>query len=48
MPSSCCLTLDNLTVIRPALCVERITGLSAGRMREVCSALSVATACGLG
>jgi mRNA interferase MazF len=45
MPASCCLTLDNLTVIRPALCVERITRLSHGRMREVCSALALATAC---
>ena len=46
MPSSCCLTLDNVTVIRPALCVERITRLSAERMREVCAALALATACG--
>ncbi len=48
MPSTCCLTLDNITVIRPALCGERITRLSAARMREVCAALSVASACGLG
>jgi mRNA interferase MazF len=46
MPSTCCLTLDNVTVIRPALCVERITRLSAERMHEVCDALAVATACG--
>lgn len=46
MPSTCSLTLDNLTVIRPALCVERITRLSGGRMREVCAALALATACG--
>ena len=45
MPSRCCLTLDNLTVIRPALCVERITRLSAHRLHEVCSALALATAC---
>jgi mRNA interferase MazF len=45
MPSACCLTLDNLTVIRTALCTERITQLSADRMREVCAALSLATAC---
>ena len=45
MPSSCCLTLDNLTVIRPALCTERITRLSPARMREVCAALALATAC---
>jgi mRNA interferase MazF len=47
MPSACCLTLDNLTVIRPALCRERITRLSAQRMREVCDALALATACGM-
>ncbi len=45
MPSSCCLTLDNLTVIRSALCTERITRLSPSRMREVCAALALATAC---
>ena len=45
MPSACCLTLDNLTVIRTALCVERITRLSRERMREVCAALATATAC---
>lgn len=46
MASACCLTLDNVTVIRPALCVERITRLSAERMREVCAALALATGCG--
>lgn len=46
MPTACCLTLDNVTVIRPALCVERITRLSGERMREVCAALGLATACG--
>lgn len=46
MPAACCLTLDNLTVIRPALCVERITRLSAQHMREVCAALALAAACG--
>lgn len=46
MPEACCLTLDNLTVIRRALCVERITQLSTERMREVCTALALATACG--
>jgi len=45
MPSRCCLTLDNLTVIRPALCVERITRLSTMRMHEVCAALATATGC---
>jgi len=46
MPVACCLTLDNVTVIRPALCTERITRLSAVRMGDVCEALAVATACG--
>jgi mRNA interferase MazF len=47
MPVRCCLTLDNVTPIRPSLCTERITALPAGRMGEVCNALSAATACGL-
>lgn len=45
MPSSCCLSLDNVSPIRPALCTELITRLSAQRMAQVCAALSVATAC---
>lgn len=45
MPSACCLTLDNLAAIRPSLCTERITRLSPRRMRDVCAALAVATAC---
>lgn len=45
MPAACCLTLDNLTVIRPALCTDLIAHLSPGRMREVCDALAQATAC---
>lgn len=45
MPSSCSLSLDNVTTIRPAMCRERITTLSPARMREVCAALALATAC---
>lgn len=45
MPTSCALTLDNVTLIRPALCTERITRLPADRMRQVCDALAAATAC---
>lgn len=45
MPAACCLALDNLTVIRRALCTERITQLTPARMREVCEALALATAC---
>ncbi|HZI92435.1 MAG TPA: type II toxin-antitoxin system PemK/MazF family toxin [Thermoleophilaceae bacterium] len=46
MPAGCCLTLDNVTLIRPSLCTDRITSLPADRMGEVCNALSAATACG--
>ena len=45
MPESCVLTLDNMTLIRPSLCTERIMTLSADHMREVCQALEVATGC---
>lgn len=45
MPTRCVLTLDNVTVVRPALCTQRITRLSPGRMAEVCAALQVATDC---
>ena len=45
MPAECALTLDNVTVIRPALCTDRITRLGPTRMREVCDALRIATGC---
>ena len=45
MPARCCLTLDNVTPIRPSLCTERITELSPARMLEVCAALAAAVAC---
>lgn len=45
MPGPCCVALDNLAMIRPALCTERITRLSPQRMRAVCAALALATAC---
>lgn len=45
MPATCCLTLDNVTLIRPSLCTERITALSFVRMQEVCVALALATGC---
>ncbi|MFN2390065.1 MAG: type II toxin-antitoxin system PemK/MazF family toxin [Actinomycetota bacterium] len=47
MPVDCALTLDNVTVVRPALCTDRITRLSGDRMRDVCEALGIATACRL-
>ena len=45
LPGSCVATLDNLTQIRPALCVERITTLGPERMDQVCEALRAAVAC---
>jgi mRNA interferase MazF len=45
MPARCALALDNVTVIRKALCTERITRLDPVRLAEVCEALHVATAC---
>jgi len=45
MPARCALSLDNLTVIRVALCTKRITELSPARMDAVCEALHRATAC---
>ena len=45
MPAPCALALDNLTVIRVALCTERITRLGPERMVAVCEALRHATAC---
>jgi mRNA interferase MazF len=45
MPAACVLALDNVTLIRPSLCTERITTLGPDRLRAVCDALLVATAC---
>jgi len=45
MPAECVLSVDNVTPIRVALCTDRITRLGSARMREVCGALRVATAC---
>lgn len=45
MPAPCVLSLDNVSLIRPALCVERITELGPEVMDDVCAALAVATAC---
>jgi len=45
MPSSCALSLDNVSTIRIALCAKRITTLSVERMSEVCEALQRATGC---
>lgn len=45
MPRECVLTLDNLTLIRPALCVGQITTLDDATMEQVCQALGFATGC---
>jgi len=45
MPAECVLTADNVTLIRPSLCVERITTLTPATMAAVCEALRVATGC---
>jgi mRNA interferase MazF len=45
MPTECVLTLDNLTVIRPALCTQQVTVLGPERLAEVCAALQVALDC---
>ncbi len=45
MPAPCVLSLDNVVVIRAALCTERITRLGDTKMHEVCTALGNATAC---
>lgn len=45
MPADCALTLDNVTLVRVALCADRITMLGPDRMQDVCEALRIATAC---
>lgn len=45
MPIPCVLALDNVSLIRPALCTRRIARLGAEKLQEVCEALRVATAC---
>jgi mRNA-degrading endonuclease toxin of MazEF toxin-antitoxin module len=45
MPGECVLGVDNLTLIRPSLCVERITTLTPTTMAAVCEALRLATGC---
>lgn len=45
MPVACVLSLDNLALIRPALCTKRITTLSSEKLQAVCDALRHATAC---
>lgn len=45
MPADCALTLDNVTLVRVALCTDRITRLGPDHMQDVCEAMRIATAC---
>lgn len=45
MPTACVLSLDNVTLVRPVYCTERITRLGPERMNAVCRALGHAVGC---
>lgn len=45
MPDECVLSLDNVMLVRPALCTTLITRLGPATMARVCDALGHATAC---
>jgi mRNA interferase MazF len=45
MPTRCVLSVDNLRPIERTFCTDRITTLSADRLREVCAALRIAVDC---
>lgn len=45
MPVPCVLSLDNVSLIRPSLCTERIATLGPAKLHAVCQALQVATGC---
>lgn len=45
MPEECVLSLDNVSLVRPALCTTLITRLGQPAMARVCEALGRATAC---
>jgi len=45
VPHQCVLSLDNVTLVRPALCTARITRLGERIMAQVCEAFRRATAC---
>ncbi len=45
MPADCVLSLDNVSLVRVALCTDCITRLGPDRMQDVCQALGTATAC---
>lgn len=45
MPEECVFSVDNVSLVRPALCTSLITRLGPGTMARVCEALGSATAC---
>jgi hypothetical protein len=45
MPVACVLAADHLTLIRVSLCTERITQLGHERVKAVCDAPALSTAC---
>ena len=45
MPDECVLSLDNVSLVRPALCTSLITRLGPSTMAQGCDALGRATAC---
>jgi mRNA interferase MazF len=45
VPRACALTLDNATLIWKSFCTQRIAALDVLRMRQVCEALRIASAC---
>lgn len=45
MPTRCAISLDNLGEAWKALLVEHVTDLDHRRMRDVCTALNLATGC---
>jgi mRNA interferase MazF len=45
LPAACVASLDNVTLIRPSLCTDRLTTLGATKLRAACDALKIATGC---
>lgn len=45
MPHESAISLDNTTLVRRALLIERITTLGPDKMAEVCRALAYTTSC---
>lgn len=45
MPTECVLAVDNVSLIRPEFCTERITSLGPDKLRAVCDAFAFAIAC---